>query len=103
MVTSCANAILRRSHPTSSDMTQSPSPPPQVDKQWTTRFLERHSQYLVPQQKAQEIDRKNAQDPDTILEWFYKYKSICDKYGILPRDQYNFDESGFRIGVGRNQ
>ena len=42
-------------------------------------------------------------DPDTILEWFYKYKSICDEYGILPRDQYNFDESGFRIGVGRDQ
>ena len=42
-------------------------------------------------------------DPDTILEWFYKYKSICDEYGILPRDRYNFDESGFRIGVGRDQ
>ena len=40
---------------------------------------------------------------DTTLEWFYKYKSICDECGIVPRDQYNFDESGFQIGIGRNQ
>ena len=32
MVTNCANAILRRSHPTSSDTTRSPSPLPQVDE-----------------------------------------------------------------------
>ena len=54
MVTNCANAILRRNH-TAGDTT---NPPPQVDKHWTTRFLERHPQYLVREQEAQEIDRK---------------------------------------------
>ena len=54
-------------------------------------------------QSVQEIDRKNAQDPDTILWWLHEFKRICDEYGIQQCDIYNFDESGFRIGVGKNQ
>ena len=98
MITDCANAILRRSHPADLD-----GPPPQVSQHWARRFLERHPEYLVRKQRVQEIDRKNAQDPDIIQEWLQKFKTIRDKYEIPPQDIYNFDESGFRIGVGRNQ
>ena len=42
----------------------------------------------------------NTQDPDLIQEWLQKFSG---EYGILPQDIYNFDETEFRIGVGRNQ
>ena len=51
MVTDCANAILRRSHPA-----DSVNPPPQVGSHWACRFLERHPEYLVRKQRVQEID-----------------------------------------------
>ena len=54
-------------------------------------------------QSVQEIDRKEAQDPDTILWWLHEFKRICDEYGIQQCDIYKFNESGFRIGVGKNQ
>ena len=54
-------------------------------------------------QSVQEIDRKKAQDPDTILWWPNEFKRICDECGIQQCDIYNFGESGFRIGVGMNQ
>ena len=98
MITDCANAIPRHSH-----LADSIDPPPQASEHWAHRFLERHPEYLVRKQRVQEIDRKNAQDPDIILEWLQKFKTICDQYEIPPQDIYNFDRSGFRIGVGRNQ
>ena len=98
MITDCANAILRRSH-----LADSVNPPPQVGGHWARRILERHPEYLVHKQRVQEIDRKNAQDPDTIRERLQKFETICDESEIPPQDIYNFDESGFRIGVGRNQ
>ena len=98
MITHCANAILPRSHP--ADLN---NPPPQVSKCWADRVLELHPEYLLRKQRVQEIDRKNAQHPDIIQEWLQKFKAICDEYEIPPQDIYNFDESGFRIGLDRNQ
>ena len=51
MITYCANAILRRSHPADSN-----NPPPQVSKCWAGRFLERYPEYLLRKQRVQEID-----------------------------------------------
>ena len=96
MITGCANSILRRA-------ADGLGPPPAVSEHWARRFLERHPKYLIRKQSVQEIDRKNAQDHDIILQWLLKFKRICDNYGIQPCDIYNFDESGFRIGVGKNQ
>ena len=33
---------------------------------------------------------------------FTKYKEVIDEYGIEPQDQWNFDETGYRIGMARN-
>jgi len=37
------------------------------------------------------------------VEWYTLYKDIKAKYGILPCDEYNFDESRFRIRIGSAQ
>jgi len=38
-----------------------------------------------------------------IQWWFDKYKAICDEHGIQPPDVWNMDETGFRIGIARDQ
>ena len=96
MVSSCANAILGYGH-TGSD------PPPRVGDHWASRFLDRHPEYHIRKQKTIDADRKNAHQPDNIRAWFEKYIAICQEYNIQPGDQYNFDETGFRIGIGRDQ
>ena len=94
MITDC----VMRFYPAGLD-----DPPPQVSQHWARRFRKRPPEYLVRKQRVQEIDRKNAQGPDVIQEWLQKFKVICGEHEIPPQDIYNFDESGFRIGVGRNQ
>ena len=62
MITGCVNSILRRA-------ADGLGPPPAVSEHWARRFLERHPKYLIRKQFVQEIDRKNAQDYDIILQW----------------------------------
>jgi hypothetical protein len=76
---------------------------PVVGAQWTKRFLERHPEYFIRKQSTMDIDRKNAHDPERFRKWFAEFKKICDQHGIQPRDIYNFDETGFRIGIGKDQ
>jgi hypothetical protein len=33
-----------------------------------------------------------------ISAWFELVKNTVEKYGILPRDTYNFNETGFQMG-----
>lgn len=45
--------------------------------------------------------RKNAQDPDIMMEYFKTYTEVVDENGILPEDQWNFDETGYCMEMGR--
>jgi len=96
MVSSCANAILAYGH-------TSPDPAPRVGDYWAPRFLDRHPEYDIRKQKTIHSDRKNAHQPDNIRTWFDKYHAVCQEYNIQPADQYNFDKTGFRIGIGQDQ
>ena len=96
MIISCAGSVLRQSH---ADTT---TPPPTVSENWARRFLDRHPEYYVRKQKTIDTARKNLHDPDDILGWFQGYKAICDEKGIQYCDQNNFDETDFRIEVGRD-
>ena len=42
-------------------------------------------------------------DPIDIQEWYTQYKAIKEKYGIMSCDKYNFNKSGFHIGMGGKQ
>lgn len=96
MVSSCANAILQSAH-------TGPEPAPLIGDHWAPRFLQRHPEYFIRKQQTIDADRKNAHQPNDILAWFEKYRSVCEEYNIQHGDQYNFDETGFRIGIGRDQ
>ena len=96
MIVDCANSILSDAH-------TGDGPAAIVSVNWTPRFLERHPEYAHRKQHSQELARKlAAEDPEAILEWFEGYDKLVRKYGIQERDTYNYDESGFRIGIGRD-
>jgi len=98
MVKNCANDILKRNHPSGTS-----DPPPTVSEVWSKRFLARHPEFHIRKQKAIEDEWKNAHDPGVILDWFARYQQECEESGVLVGNRYNFDETGFRIGIGRNQ
>jgi hypothetical protein len=97
MIAGFANSILKRSHHPDSVT------PPTVSKSWAQCFLNRHHEYFVKKQKLFAGDRMNTHDPDELLWHFEHFRDIRDKYGIHTTDTYNFDKTGFRIGVGRTQ
>ncbi len=41
----------------------------------------------------------NAKDLKIIQEHFDRVQATISKYGILPEDIFNFDETGFAIGL----
>lgn len=43
--------------------------------------------------------RARCEDPVTIGAWFKLVQETRLKYGILDEDTYNFDETGFMMGV----
>jgi hypothetical protein len=71
----------------------------QVGKNWPENFVKRTPKLKT--QFNQKYDRQRAlcEDLKIISGWF---KLVCNtkaKYGITDDDSYNFDESGFQMGV----
>ena len=77
-------------------------PPPPLGDCWTRRFMNRH-QIKKVKQKPLEVARKEAHSPDSIRAWFEKFKHVYIEYDISRSNLWNFDETGFRIGVGGNE
>lgn len=80
-----------------------PSEPPNIGEKWLKCWLDRHPEYRIRRRKSLDIERLLAQDKKLIQEWFSRYQAIIDQYGIQPEDLYDFDETGFHIGVGKDQ
>jgi hypothetical protein len=49
------------------------------------------------------VERKNANKPEIIQAFIERYKAANERYGIQPKDRYNFNKTGFRISVSRAQ
>ena len=96
-ISSYANSILLGVH------TDTAEPPPTVGPAWTQHFLQRHPEYHVRKQKTLDVERKQSHDPEVLQNWFRRYQAIVEEKGIQRADIYNFDETGFRIGIGRDQ
>ena len=94
MLTSIANSLLRRAH-------QGEDPPPTVSHMWAPRWLAKHPEWNVGKGKPLATDRKNAHEPEELQKWFDLYKSTKEEYGIHDHDVANVDETGFRVGVGK--
>jgi len=54
-------------------------------------------------QKPIELERKIAHDPVLLRDWFSRFYALREEFGVAKEDIWNYDETGFRIGVGRTQ
>ncbi|KJZ77683.1 hypothetical protein HIM_02860 [Hirsutella minnesotensis 3608] len=78
------------------------SNPPTVGIHWIDRFVKRRK-YRLMSQKQLDSNRQVAEDIPTVIEWYKKLHDIIQSEGIVADDIWNMDETGFRIGVGKDQ
>jgi hypothetical protein len=70
-----------------------------VEKLWTHRFVQRHKELKTRFNHVYDFQRALCEDSELIGGWFRLVQNIKAKYGIQDYDFYNFDETGFIIGV----
>ncbi|XMA13656.1 hypothetical protein WAI453_006447 [Rhynchosporium graminicola] len=53
--------------------------------------------------KVLDAKRKYAQAPKQIMQWYREYQDYIMSHGITPGRIWNFDESGFRVGMAKGE
>ncbi|KAH8623156.1 hypothetical protein IG631_22313 [Alternaria alternata] len=74
-------------------------PPPPVGKNWVSRFVNSQSELQTKWNRKVYSQRALCEDPVAISAWFNLVEETRQAYGILDTDTYNFDETGFMMGV----
>jgi hypothetical protein len=74
-------------------------PPPPVGKNWVSRFVNSQSELQTKWNRKFHSQRARCEDPVVIAAWFKLVEEMRQAYGILDTDTYNFDETGFMMGV----
>ena len=72
---------------------------PPVGKNWAGTFVKRRPELTIKFNRKYDYKRALCEDPEVIQGWFRLVENTKVKYGILDEDTYNFDESGFMMGV----
>jgi hypothetical protein len=70
-----------------------------VGKLWAHRFIKRNQELKMRLSHSYDFQRALCEDPKLIETWFQRVMDIKAKYGIQDCDIWNFDETGFMIGV----
>jgi hypothetical protein len=74
-------------------------PPQPLGKNWASRFVQRQSELQTKWNRKFHSQRARCEDPVRIQSWFKLVQDTRVAYGILDCDTYNFDETGFMMGV----
>ena len=72
---------------------------PRVGKLWASRFVNRQPELRTRYSRRYDYQRALCEDPRVINGWFALIQNVKAKYGILNDDTYNFDETGFMMGI----
>jgi hypothetical protein len=75
------------------------TPPSPIGKNWISRFIARRDNLKTRFSRRYAAQRALCEDPKLIRTWFEQYCNIIAEYGILDDDIYNFDETGFAMGI----
>ena len=70
-----------------------------VGIKWPNNFVKRQPELRVRLTRQQDRQRVLCEDPEVIRPWFELLHRTKEKYGILDKDTYNFDETGFMMGM----
>ena len=71
----------------------------QVGRNWANTFVKQSAELKVKFNRNYDYKRAKCEDPEIIRGWFRLVQTVKAKYGILDEDTYNFDESGYIMGV----
>ncbi|KAJ3552712.1 hypothetical protein NPX13_g11049 [Xylaria arbuscula] len=72
---------------------------PPVGKRWASNFVKRQPELRTHFNRKYDYQRAQCEDPDALNAWFQLVWNTIAKYGIDEADIYNFDETGFMMGV----
>ncbi|KAM5529720.1 transposase [Fusarium oxysporum f. sp. phaseoli] len=70
-----------------------------VGKRWASNFVRRQPDLKTRFFHKYDYQRAKCEDPTIIRDWFRLVENTIAKYGISLADIYNFDETGFMMGV----
>lgn len=70
-----------------------------VGNHWTERFVQRRPALKTRFNRVYDYQRGLCEDPAIIEPWFRLVHNTRAKYGIQDCDCYNFDETGFAMGM----
>ena len=70
-----------------------------VGRLWVYNFVRRQEVLKSRYNRKYDYQRAKCEDPMTIRDWFRLVRNTIARYGILDEDIYNFDETGFQMGV----
>ncbi|KAJ3545078.1 hypothetical protein NM208_g450 [Fusarium decemcellulare] len=72
---------------------------PPVGTRWAHNFVRRHHELKTRFFRKYDYQRAKCEDPTVIRDWFRLVANTIAKYGIRSDDIYNFDETGFLMGM----
>ncbi|KAF6515583.1 hypothetical protein HZS61_004324 [Fusarium oxysporum f. sp. conglutinans] len=72
---------------------------PPVGKRWASNFVKRHKDLKTHFFRKYDYQRAKCENPNIIGNWFRLVANVIAKYGIRPDEIYNFDETGFMMGI----
>ena len=70
-----------------------------VEGRWASRFIARQEKLKTRLNRVYDFQRATCEDPELISAWFRLVGNIRAKYGIEDSNLYNFDKTGFMIGI----
>lgn len=70
-----------------------------VGPRWAENFVRRQPQLKTRFRRRIDYQRALAEDPAIVQAWFALVRNTIAKYGIHDDDVYNFDETGFLMGM----
>jgi hypothetical protein len=70
-----------------------------VGEKWARNFINRQDALKSKYNRKYDYKRAQCEDPELIRAWFQRVQQTIAEYGILDDDIYNFDETGFQMGV----
>lgn len=74
-------------------------PPKKVGVNWVQSFLSRYPDIRVKFARRLAYSRARCEDPVIIQGFFDQLQDHIQQYGIVNEDIYNFDETGFAMGI----
>jgi hypothetical protein len=70
-----------------------------VGKRWAHNFVKRQPELKTHSFRKYDYQRAKCEDPTIIRDWFRLVQNTIAKYGIRSDDIWNFDETGFLMGM----